>query len=417
MTIIMKYNTIQTIADIDKMKDLSSTLFEMKGTKDKYEFVNTILTVLKYKNHSRKDRRKIFDFIQRVTSYSRIQMKRLVADWKKTGWIRYVDVRARNLPQRKYEASDIALLIKTDISHKTPNGKSVHAILEREYGLFKNYEYKTISQISVAHIYNIRKYNAQYLTSESIKYTKTNSVNVPIGIRTKPLPYGKPGYIRIDSVHQGDMNGEKGIYHIHAIDEVTQGEYIQSVPAITDEYMVPFLLRMVESFPFHIINFHSDNGSEYINYRICEVLQRLSINQTKSRSRRSTDNALVEGKNGSVIRKHMGRNFIHKDNYIIINEFYDTYFNIYLNFHRVCLFPTEYVDKRGKIRKVYNIAMVPYEAFKALPDASQYLRDGVTFDILDKTAYAVSDNTFAESMMKAKVLLEKKLKKPLVLKK
>lgn len=215
-------------------------------------------------------------------------------------------------------------------------------------------------------------------------------------------------------MHQGDRDGEKGVYHINLVDEVTQWELVGCVPQITDEYMEPLLEALLGALPFNVINFHSDNGGEYINRTIEKVLKRLLIKQTKSRSRKSTDNALVEGKNGAVIRKHMGRNFIDKSRAGEINEFYMNYFNIYLNFHRVCLYATDYVDKRGKIRKKYNQTFVPYERFKSLKNADQYLKEGTTFAMLDEIAYAKSDNEFAEEMKKAKSKLENLTQKPII---
>jgi hypothetical protein len=175
--------------------------------------------------------------------------------------------------------------------------------------------------------------------------------------------------------------------------------------------MIPLLEVLIEQFPFVIHNFHSDNGSEYINKMVAKILERLLISQTKSRSRHSNDNALAEGKNGSIIRKHMGRNHIPKENAPIINEYYEKCFNIYLNFHRVCGFATDYVDKRGKIRKKYDVYLTPYAKLKTIPNAEQFLKPGITFEKLDKIAYAESDNDFAEKMEKARKEMIKRLKK------
>ena len=218
-------------------------------------------------------------------------------------------------------------------------------------------------------------------------------------------------------MHQGDLDKEKGVYHINLVDEVLQWELVGCVPQITDVYMEPLLEKLLDAFPFFIINFHSDNGGEYVNHTVAEILERLRIKQTKSRSRKSTDNALVEGKNGSVIRKHMGRNFIEKRHSGVIDTFYTDYFNVYLNYHRVCLYATDYTDKRGKIRKKYDQTFVPYERLKSLKNAEQYLKSGVTFALLDVIAYKESDNDYAETMQKAKSKLEKIIKKPLSIEK
>jgi hypothetical protein len=38
----------------------------------------------------------------------------------------------------------------------------------------------------------------------------------------KPQPQGKPGYLRADTIHQGGQEGQKGVYHINTVDELTQ---------------------------------------------------------------------------------------------------------------------------------------------------------------------------------------------------
>ncbi len=413
----MKNLELQTVHDIKKfLEGNSQVTFEMNSREDKYTCIREVLVGTLYNTLRKKDKGTVRAYLQKITRYEDRQLKRLIKKWRQTG-LRYTKRKAVGASTCIYTPHDIALLIKTDILHKTPNGLSTKATLLREFLTFGKEAYKTIANISVSHIYNLRKNNRQYLSSEAIKYSKTSPVNTDIGERTKPRPYGKPGYIRVDSVHQGDLDKEKGVYHINLVDEVTQWELVGCVPQITDEYMEPLLLRLLEAFPFVVINFHSDNGSEYINQKVKNILARLLIKQTKSRSRKSTDNALVESKNGSVIRKHMGRNFIEKSNAYSIDTFYVNHFNDYLNYHRVCLYATDYRDKRGKIRKKYNQTFVPYEYFKALKDAEEYLKEGLTFAMLDEIAYAKSDNEFAESMRKARLKLEKTTKSPIIVKK
>jgi transposase InsO family protein len=107
-------------------------------------------------------------------------------------------------------------------------------------------------------------------------------------------------------VHQGDQDGAKGVYHINAVDEVTQWQVVACVPRISEAWLQPVLEAILKQFPFHIRGFHSDNGSEFVNATVAQLLSKLLIEQTKSRPRHSNDNGLVETKNGAVIRKHMG---------------------------------------------------------------------------------------------------------------
>ena len=411
MNIIMNNLKLESIEEVKAFLTANkNTSFTFSNRKDKYEFIRDTLVKLRYTTTKKKDKGIIKKYLRKITGYSPQQIKRLIREWKDNGLIYKKRPRGKSF-QRKYEAKEIALLIKTDSLHRTPNGEAVRKILQREFAVFGNDEYETIANISRSHIYNIRNNSQQYLSSEAIKYSKTVPVSTDIGERRKPNPEGKPGFLRVDSVHQGDFEGVKGVYHINIVDEVTQFEIVGCVEKISDFYIIPMLEDMLKQLPFKVVNFHSDNGSEYINRQVRDMLNRLLIKQTKSRSRKTNDNALAESKNGAVIRKHMGRNHIPQEKAPIINEWYKSHFNTYINYHRICGFATDYVDKRGKIKKKYDKYMTPYEKLKLVDRDGECLKEGVTFEELDKIAYACSDNEFAEKMKKAKILMSKKLLK------
>ena len=169
-----------------------------------------------------------------------------------------------------------------------------------------------------------------------------------IGERRRPEPNGRPGYLRADTVHQADLEGAKGVYHISAVDEVTQWQVVGATAQISEAYLLPVLEAMLAQFPFHILGFHSDNGSEFINYTVAKLLEKLRIEQTKSRPRHSNDNGLAETKNGAVVRKHMGYSLIAAPEGAAIEAFYQRYFNQYLNFHRPCAVATLVTNGRKK---------------------------------------------------------------------
>ncbi|MBD3244488.1 MAG: hypothetical protein GF335_00660 [Candidatus Moranbacteria bacterium] len=118
----------------------------------------------------------------------------------------------RNTFPTKYDPKDIALLAETDNVHNRLSGRATKEIFQRQYNKFGNNNFKKLSKISVSHIYNLREKN-QY-KSKCLIYSKTQAIQVAIGERKKPNPKGKPGYIRVDSVHQGDKNKDKGVCHI-----------------------------------------------------------------------------------------------------------------------------------------------------------------------------------------------------------
>jgi transposase InsO family protein len=161
------------------------------------------------------------------------------------------------------------------------------------------------------------------------------------------------------------------------------------------------LEELLHSFPFKILGFHSDNGSEYINRHVAELLNKLLIEeQTKSRSRHSNDNAQAESKNGAIVRKHLGYSHIPQRFASMVNDFCRDHLNPYINFHRPCLFAETFTDAKGRQRKRYphKLMMTPYEKLKSLPNAQQFLKPGITFQQLDALASAISDNDAAQRL-------------------
>jgi len=306
-----------------------------------------------------------------------------------------------------YTKLDKDLLVQTDNVHGRLSGPATRRIFERQYNIYEDKRFERLKGISSAHIYNLRTSRTYELKAQT--FAQTKSVNRSVGIRRKPETMGKPGWIRVDTVHQGEWNGEKGVYHINLVDTVLQWEIILCVEKISESYLVPALEEALLMFPFLVLGFHSDNGSEFVNAVVARLLNKLLIEQTKSRSGRTNDNALVEGKNGSVIRKHMGYLHIGQKGVPLINVFYRDHFNGYLNFHRPCGYATVTVDEKGRRRKKYETYQTPYERLKSLENASQYLRTGMNFDVLDKVAAQETDNESAARMQEAKGRLFEKL--------
>ncbi|MDQ7072912.1 MAG: hypothetical protein Q9N32_04695 [Gammaproteobacteria bacterium] len=89
-------------------------------------------------------------------------------------------------------------------------------------------------------------------------------------------------------------------------------------------------------------------GSEYINKDVAKLLKKLHIEFTKSRSRKSNDNALAESKNAAVVRKILGYSHIPQHYAPIINQFNLDFVFPYINFHRPCFYPETIIDKKGE---------------------------------------------------------------------
>lgn len=411
MDIIMKDERIASIAQLQeflKAVDGAVTFSsETKGNKNKqkrYEWIGRTLGKFRYGKLKKKEKGIVLKYLKQVTRLSTNHLKKLIARKRKKKSLRIITDNRHVFPAR-YGTSDIARLIETDNAHGRISGVATKRILEREFLVFGKNEYERISHLSVTHLYRIRKDKRQY-KSQILFMEKTRAADRNIAVRKKPNPYGKPGFLRVDTVHQGDLGKEKGVYHINMVDEVTQWEIIGSVEGISEMFLEPLLKELLDRFPFAILGFHSDNGGEYINRVVAKLLAKLMIDQTKSRSRRTNDNALVEGKN-NIVRKFMGHRYIQKKRARLINQFYRENMDEYLNFHRPCGFATERVDDRGKIVKVYDIYLTPYEKLISLPDFERYLKKDVSKESLEQISMKESDNECGKKLQEAKQKLFK----------
>ena len=229
---------------------------------------------------------------------SRSQTTRLIRAFLDHGVVQVAPYQRHSFPAR-YMAEDIALLAEVDRAHERLSGPATRRILEREYEQYGNQQYERLAKISVAHLYNLRA-SARYRNQAAV-FESTRSTSIAIGERRRPDPHGRPGFLRVDTVHQGDWDGAKGVYHINAVDAVTQWQVVGCTSKISEAYLLPVLEAVLAQFPFTVLGFHVDNGLEYINHRVAQVLKKLHAEFTKSGACRSQDNALVEGKNGAVV--------------------------------------------------------------------------------------------------------------------
>jgi hypothetical protein len=294
----------------------------------------------------------------------------------------------------------VELLAYVDKSHGNLSGPATKRILEREYSEYGQPVYARLADISVAQIYRFR--NSESYRKKNTSYQPTRPTPIPIGERRKPRPQGRPGFLRIDTVHQGDRDGVKGIYHINAVDEVTQWEIVAATPQISEHWLIPLLEQLLEQFPFTIRGFHSDNGSEFINYTVARLLEKLLIEQAKSRAHRTGDNGLVEAKNGAIVRKHMGFSHIAAAHAEAVDRFHREHLNPYVNFHRPCAVAEIVEQPNGKRKRVYRRWATPLEIFSQTPACESFLRPGVSIGELKEFARKQSDTEAAITMQQAK---------------
>ena len=378
----------------------------------RYGWIEQVLRRFGYRQLGRADKGAVRAYLQQLSGYSRAQVTRLVARWVAAKPLVKNYRRPEHGFARRYTAADVALLAEVDRAMGTLSGPATACVLRRQRDVFKDARFERLGGISVGHLYNLR-HSAPY-RAQRVVLTKTRPTRgVDIGVRRAPAPEGRAGFIRIDSVHQGDHDGIKGLYHINAVDCVTQWQVVATVQTISEAHLLPVIEQMLEQFPFEILGFHADNGSEYVNHAVARMLEKLRIEFTRSRPRRSNDNGLAETKNGAVVRKEFGYAHIPQRHAARFNTYCVEYLNPFLNFHRPCLFATGKPDpkKPGRIKKVYRPqdAMTPLDKLASLPDVHSCLREGVTLQHLRDLATALTDVQAAEELNEARAALFKRV--------
>ena len=377
-----------------------------------YDFVRRTLVAFDYHRLGKADRGCVRRYVVKVTALSAAQLTRLVARHAETGAV--VDLRARNSGrafETRYGRIDIRLLAEIDEAFGQMSGLATCEILRRALEVHGDPRFERLAGISRSHVYNLR--GSRTYRTKRTTWTKTKGSNVAIAVRKAPEPNGVPGFLRVDTVHQGDRDGVKGVYIVNLVDEVTQYEYVGVVRGISERFLIPALEALLLMFPFPILGFHADNGSEYINHRVVGLLQKLHVGEfTKSRARRSNDNALVEGKNAHVVRRHLGHEHIPARFADDVDAFAREHLSPFVNFHRPSLYATEYVDSKGKVRRKYlrDDVKTPYEKLKSLSGATGHLKPGLTFGALDRIAGAQSDLEAARALNAARAELFRRIR-------
>ena len=401
---------IERLRTLDEVRDFmagsSPVDFRFVKRADAYGFVRRFLVRSRYVRLSRPDKGLVRRFLIKVTGFSRAQIARLIFQYRETGRIEDRRRGPKRPFPRRYTKADTGLLAAVDETLGGLCGAVTRRMMQRQYAVFGDVRFERLAGLSNSHLYRLRE--STTYRRRRLVVVRTRSTQVQIGERRKPHPAGRPGFLRVDPVHQGDLDGEKGLYEINLVDEVTQYEFVAAVEGISERFLVPALEGSIEAFPFIIRGFHADNGSEYINHRVAALLRKLHVEEfTKSRPRRSNDNALVESKNASVVRRYLGYDHIPRHHAALVNDFLRDVLAPFLNYHRPCHFPVETTDAKGRIRKTYPFDKVttPYLKLKSLDGPALCLRPAVTFEQLDQQALALDDLAAASAVKEALIAL------------
>jgi len=166
-----------------------------------YGWVERVLVAQEYATRGKKQRGAVRAYIVKMTGLSLPQATRLIRQYRADGVVEAAPYRRRRFPV-KYTSQDVARLAEVDRAHGWLSGPATVRIFQREHQQFGKAEYARLGEISVAHLYNLR--GSDRYRKLAAKWEPTRPTATLIGERRQPNPRGQPGYLRIDTVHQGD---------------------------------------------------------------------------------------------------------------------------------------------------------------------------------------------------------------------
>ena len=399
MRITMEHAQRLTLVEMREFVASSGSLsFTGAGRKEIYGLVECTLQAHEYLRLAKKNKGVVRRYLTKISGRSLAQITRLIRRYRQSGAVQPAAPRRHRFP-RRYTQDDIALLATVDAAHEGLSGPALRRILWREYHVYGKAAYRRLASLSASHIYNLRR-TAAY-RQHHVHHTRTRSRAVAIGERRRPNPCGRPGYLRVDTVHQGDTaHAPRAVPHQCR----RYGDAMAGGGLLPDDLGSAFAARA-----------GGHPAPVPLPHPRLSLRQRLGVSQpsggqaaelliaefTKSRAHRTTDNAR---KNGAVVRKHIGHEPIAAEHAAEFQRFYTAWFNPYLNFHRPCGFATVEVSEQGKRRRHYRLEdyRTPYEKLVSLDEWEQHLKPGITADFLEQQTQRMSDTECARNMQQRK---------------
>lgn len=203
----MKDDSINNVTQLKEIVKLNNIKFKSENREETYSWIDKNLRKLHYFKENRKHKGIIKKYLMNMTGYSESNIDKLISRRKEQGEIKMLERTQHKFP-KKYIREDIVLLAEVVNAYRGQNGCTIKKICKEMFEIYKDNKFERLSKISVSHLYNLKK--TFVYQKHDLTFTKTNPVSVNIRERLKPDPKDIPGYLRVDSVHQGDLNKEKG---------------------------------------------------------------------------------------------------------------------------------------------------------------------------------------------------------------
>lgn len=236
--------------------------------------------------------------------------------------------------------------------------KSTSALSKKDEDLLRSISAATIDRILV-------KFRGNY-TKRGLCTTRPGSIiRDLIPIKTNQWDENRPGFIEVDLVaHCGTSVAGEYINTLDIVDIATGWTSQRAVWGKGEANTFKAIREIELTLPFKIKGFDSDNGKEFMNYRLLKYFKHRTqpVDYTRSRAYNKNDNAHIEEKNWTVVRQYIGYDRLTNPEQLeMLNDLYRGDLNYFINYFLPSVKLISKQRQGSKIKKKYDKAKTPFQ--------------------------------------------------------
>lgn len=184
-----------------------------------------------------------------------------------------------------------------------------------------------------------------------------------IPVKTDTWNVKRPGFLEADLVsHSGESSFGEFIFSLNLTDIFSAWVETQAVMGKGQAGMLSAVEKLSGRFPFKVLGMDSDNGSEFINYHLFYWCEKREIQFTRSRPYKKDDNAHIEQKNWTHVRKFMGWDrYDTQEALEALNDLYDNELCLFMNLFQPSVKLQKVIRKGSRKKRVYDGPQTPLD--------------------------------------------------------
>jgi hypothetical protein len=325
-----------------------------------------------YGRAGERDRSRLLDEAEKRTGYNR---KYLIRVLNREAGPELVKHRRRKR-RAEYGAAVITALVELWDIFEQPCGQRLAAVLRDQVERLRGWgelrcsdvvaeQLKTISGSTIDRLLRREKRVRMLRRNRNPNVQRLIYQKVPVKVAAE-WDTSEIGNLQVDFVaHCGRSTGGDYIYTISVVDIATNWWEGQAIAVRSQHATKEGLSQMRPRFPFRIRELHPDNDSALVNDLLLDWCREQRIQLSRSRPYQKNDNAWIEQKNWTHVRKVVGyRRFTSSSELRLLNEIYAV-LRLYKNFFLPTIKLASKTRVNGRIKRTYDEPRTPYQRLMA----------------------------------------------------